>query len=363
MGRKRETTDGVTALQELFLKELEAVTSTAALRELRSRYTGKNGVLTGELKKLPALAPHERAAFGKQVNIDKVFIEKRLKEHEQVLTTKEIKAKLSKNPVDITLPGYYKKPGGRHPVTIVLAEITEIFVSMGFSIEEGPEVESDYYNFEALNIPINHPARDMQDTFYIENTAGSQSNESAFVLRTHTSPVQIRVMEKRVNESRANGTPLPPLRFIAPGKVYRCDSDVSHSPMFHQVEGLVVDKNISFANLKGLLEGFLQRVFGPEVPVRLRPSFFPFTEPSAEVDMGCYFCKGAGCRVCKGTGWIEIMGAGMVDPRVFRNVGYDTGKYSGFAFGMGIERIASLKYGIDDIRLYYDGDLRFLRQF
>ncbi|MBF0517088.1 MAG: phenylalanine--tRNA ligase subunit alpha [Nitrospirae bacterium] len=346
----------MTALAESFLKELEAVTSTVDLRQLRSRYTGKNGVLTGELKKLPTLTPHERAAFGKQINDDKVFIEESIKEYEKQLVSKEIKTKLARDPVDITLPGCYKKPGGRHPVTIVLAEITDIFVSMGFGIEEGPEVESDYYNFEALNIPKNHPARDMQDTFYIETNctgASAQSGEGAFVLRTHTSPVQIRVMK----HSR------PPLRFIAPGKVYRCDSDVSHSPMFHQVEGLVVDKNISFANLKGLLEGFLKKVFGPSVPVRLRPSFFPFTEPSAEVDMGCYFCKGNGCRVCKGTGWIEIMGAGMVDPRVFRNVGYDSDIYSGFAFGMGIERIASLKYGIDDIRLYYEGDLRFLRQF
>ncbi|MEO5361478.1 MAG: phenylalanine--tRNA ligase subunit alpha [Nitrospirota bacterium] len=343
----------MTATLETFSKELEAVTTTAALRELRSKYTGKKGVLTEQLKKLPTLAPHERAAFGKQINDDKVYIEERLKEYEKQLISKEIKAKLSSAPLDITLPGCYKKPGGRHPVTIVLAEITDIFVSMGFTIEEGPEVESDYYNFEALNIPRNHPARDMQDTFYIEASGNGQSGDSAFVLRTHTSPVQIRVMQDR----------RPPLRFIAPGKVYRCDSDISHSPMFHQVEGLVVDRNISFSNLKGLLEGFLKKVFGPEVPVRLRPSFFPFTEPSAEVDMGCYFCKGSGCRVCKGTGWIEIMGAGMVDPRVFRNVGYDTDTYSGFAFGMGIERIASLKYGIDDIRLYYEGDLRFLRQF
>ncbi|MCG6551542.1 MAG: phenylalanine--tRNA ligase subunit alpha [Candidatus Magnetominusculus sp. LBB02] len=339
---------------ESFLSELEAVATTAALRELRSKYLGKKGVLTEQLKTLPSLDPHHRAVFGASINETKKYIEERLKEHEKQLTSKEIKAKLSKEKIDITLPGYYKKPGGRHPVTIILAEITDIFVSMGFSIEEGPEVESDYYNFEALNIPQNHPARDMQDTFYIDSNVGSnRSGDDAFVLRTHTSPVQIRVMK---NSS-------PPLRFIAPGKVYRCDSDISHSPMFHQIEGLVVDKDISFANLKGLLEGFLRKVFGPDVPVRLRPSFFPFTEPSAEVDMGCYFCKGSGCRVCKGTGWIEIMGAGMVDPRVFNNVGYDTNQYSGFAFGMGIERIASLKYGIDDIRLYYEGDLRFLRQF
>ncbi len=215
---------------------------------------------------------------------------------------------------------------------------------MGFSVEEGPEIELDYYNFEALNIPKDHPARDMQDTFYISEE---------IVLRTHTSPVQIRVMESRK----------PPLRFIAPGKVYRCDADITHTPMFHQVEGLMVDKDINFSHLKGILEAFLQKMFGSDTPVRFRPSYFPFTEPSAEVDIGCILCSGTGCRVCKGSGWLEVLGAGMVNPVVFENVGYDPEEYSGFAFGMGIERITMLKYSIDDIRLFYENDIRFLRQF
>ncbi|MBF0542746.1 MAG: phenylalanine--tRNA ligase subunit alpha, partial [Nitrospirae bacterium] len=244
-------------------------------------------------------------------------------------------------------PGYYKKPGGSHPLSLVIREIAEIFTSMGFSIEEGPEVETDYYNFVALNFPKNHPARDMQDTFYVD------SDKDEVVLRTHTSPVQIRVMEK---------TP-PPLKIISLGKVYRCDADTTHSPIFHQVEGLMVDTDITFANLKAVLSNFLQRIFPDSIGVRFRPSFFPFTEPSAEVDMGCIFCKGKGCNICKQTGWLEILGAGMVDPRVFKQVGIDDTKYSGFAFGIGIERVAMLKFGVDDIRLFFESDLRFIKQF
>ncbi|MBF0464622.1 MAG: phenylalanine--tRNA ligase subunit alpha [Nitrospirae bacterium] len=338
-------------LRNSFLSELHSVSNTVELQALRSKYTGKKGVVTQKLKEMSAAPKEQRAALGKAVNEIKDFIETQVKEKETALSKKD-----TRSYVDLTLPGAYIKPGGRHPVKIILNEIIDIFVSMGFAVEDGPEVETDYYNFEALNIPQNHPARDMQDTFYIKplgHTAATSSLESNVVLRTHTSPVQIRVMEKKK----------PPLMFIAPGKVYRCDSDTSHTPIFHQVEGLMVDEGITFANLKAVLEAFLHIVFGPDVPVRFRPSFFPFTEPSAEVDLCCFACKGSGCRVCKNSGWIEILGAGMVDPRVFNKAGIDTEVYSGFAFGLGIERIASLRYGIDDIRLFYEGDLRFLRQF
>ena len=245
---------------------------------------------------------------------------------------------------DTTLPGRREICGTLHPITQVMEEIKSIFLGLGFQVEEGPEIETDYYNFEALNIPKDHPARDMQDTFYVEGEA---------VLRTHTSPVQIHVMEDRE----------PPLRIIAPGKVYRCDSDVSHTPMFHQIEGLMVDENVSFSHLKGIMNIFLQEVFGKNTKVRFRPSFFPFTCPSAEVDIQCVICSGKGCRVCSQTGWVEILGAGMVDPAVFKFVNYDAEKWSGFAFGLGIERISMLKYGINDIRLFFENDLRFLKQF
>ncbi|KJU87403.1 phenylalanyl-tRNA synthetase, alpha subunit [Candidatus Magnetobacterium bavaricum] len=350
-----ETKEYVTpysSIKDRFLEELGLIKSTVELNTLRARYIGKNGAVTTALKTLAGLPVETRGSVGKLVNEDKTFITATLKEKEDVLKKLEISKKIASDKIDITLPGYYKKAGGRHPVSIVMKEIVDVFVSMGFSIEEGPEVETDYYNFEALNMPKDHPARDMQDTFYIStNTGGTQ--EGNVLLRTHTSPVQIRAMQHSA----------PPLRFIAPGKVYRCDSDITHTPMFHQIEGLVVDTKISFANLKAVLEGFLQLVFDQSLPVRFRPSFFPFTEPSTEVDIGCFFCKQSGCRICKGTGWIEVLGAGMVNPKVFQMVGYDTERYCGFAFGMGIERITMLKYGIDDIRLFYEGDLRFLRQF
>ncbi|HPJ97060.1 MAG TPA: phenylalanine--tRNA ligase subunit alpha, partial [Syntrophales bacterium] len=251
---------------------------------------------------------------------------------------------LAREKIDVTLEGRRIKPGKLHPVTQVKNEICSIFASFGFSVMEGPEVELDYYNFEALNIPKDHPARDMQDTFYIEEN---------IVLRTHTSPVQIRTMLKQA----------PPVRILSPGRVYRPDSDVSHTPMFHQIEGLLVDKGISFADLKGTLTVFLQEVFGVQTRLRFRPSFFPFTEPSAEVDIQCVMCRGEGCRVCGQTGWLEILGSGMVDPEVFKNVGYDPEEYTGFAFGLGLERIAMLKYGISDIRLFFENDWRFLEQF
>jgi len=253
-------------------------------------------------------------------------------------------AKLAGERVDVTLPGRRSALGSKHPITLVTEEIVAIFAGLGFGVAEGPEVEHDFYNFEALNFPKDHPARDMQDTFFVGENV---------LLRTHTSPVQVRTMLKQP----------PPVRIIAPGTVYRCDSDATHSPMFHQVEGLMVDKGISFGDLKGILTLFISQLFGEGIGVRLRPSFFPFTEPSAEVDIACVICKGKGCRVCKNTGWLEILGAGMVDPEVYRHVGYDAETYSGFAFGMGIERIAMLKYGIADMRLLFENDLRFLKQF
>ena len=300
--------------------------------------------MTSMLKALSSISPDERRAFGKSVNEAKEQIGEELDRLESLLKEEEHKRRIISEAIDVTLPGKYTPFGREHPINKVLSEITGIFTSMGFETEEGPEVELDYYNFEALNIPKDHPARDMQDSFYISEDV---------VLRTHTSPVQIRVMEKR----------RPPLKVIAPGKVYRCDADVCHTPMFHQVEGFMVDTDIAFSDLKGVLELFIHSFFGSETPVRFRPSFFPFTEPSAEIDIGCIFCAGKGCRVCKNTGWLEILGAGMIDPKVFEFVGYDPLTYSGFAFGMGVERMTMLKYSIDDIRLFFENDLRFLRQF
>jgi phenylalanyl-tRNA synthetase alpha chain len=331
-------------LKQKFLNELNSVTGTADLSQLRVNYLGKKGSITAALKALSSASPEERPLLGKKINDVKQFIEAELGAKEAVLKREALEKELTAGSFDITLPGKYTPFGKRHPINKVLFEVVDIFVRMGFSVEEGPEVELDYYNFEALNFPKEHPARDMQDTFFVSDD---------IVLRTHTSPVQIRVMEKRK----------PPVRFIAPGKVYRCDADITHTPMFHQVEGLMVDKDITFSNLKGILEAFLHQMFGPDTPVRFRPSFFPFTEPSAEVDIGCILCGGSGCRICKTSGWLEILGAGMVNPAVFEYVGYDPAVYSGFAFGMGIERIAMLKYSIDDIRLFYENDTRFLEQF
>jgi len=333
------------SLRKSFLQQLESAQDSAALQQVRVHYLGKKGELTQQLKGLGSLPPDERPAAGKLINELKVFIEEKLDARLDVLRSQEIRQKIQQESLDVTLPGVSSSIGGRHPLNLVLDEIIDIFSALGFDVEEGPEVELDYYNFEALNIPKDHPSRDMQDTFYI--------NEDV-VLRTHTSPVQARVMERKK----------PPLKFIAPGKVYRHDADISHTPMFHQVEGLMVDTDITFANLKSILESFLHTIFTPDTPVRFRPSFFPFTEPSAEIDIGCIFCKGKGCRVCKMTGWLEILGAGMVNPRVFQMAGYRPyNKYTGFAFGIGIERVTMLKYGINDIRLFYENDLRFLKQF
>jgi phenylalanyl-tRNA synthetase alpha chain len=332
------------ALLEKASIELGESCSEESIQEIRVRYLGKKGELTTIMKGLGEVPASERPAMGQAANNVKDRIEEKIKEKLAFIRNEKKSEKLRKERIDVTLPGRRKRLGTKHPISIVIEEITEIFAGLGFQVVEGPEIELDYYNFEALNIPKDHPARDMQDSFYItENT----------LLRTHTSPVQIRTMLKQA----------PPVRIIAPGTVYRCDSDATHSPMFHQIEGLLVDKGISFGDLKGMLTIFVNQFFGKGTGVRLRPSFFPFTEPSAEVDIACVICRGKGCRICKNSGWLEILGSGMVDPEVFRHVNYDSEMYTGFAFGMGIERVAMLKYGIKDMRLLFENDIRFLNQF
>jgi len=332
------------ALLQQAITELGSVPGEDALQELRVRYLGKKGALTAVMKGIGALSPEERPVIGQVVNSIRSRLEEQIESALAAIRTARKAENLQKERLDVTLPGRCRPAGSRHPITLVTEEITEIFAGLGFQVAEGPEIELDFYNFEALNFPKDHPARDMQDTFFIDDMV---------LLRTHTSPVQVRTMLKQA----------PPVRVIAPGTVYRCDSDATHSPMFHQVEGLMVDQGITFGDLKGILTNFVDQFFGKGTGVRLRPSFFPFTEPSAEVDIACVICKGKGCRVCKNNGWLEILGAGMVDPEVYRHVNYDAEKLSGFAFGMGIERIAMLKYGINDMRLLFENDLRFLRQF
>jgi phenylalanyl-tRNA synthetase alpha chain len=336
--------DDLKSIVDTFWTELAGASTTAEFEALRVKYLGKKGIVSEKFKLLSSATAEEKKSLGKAVNELKVSITQDLASRTESLKADETRKALLSQSLDITLPGKAQTMGRLHPVPQILERICAIFTDMGFGVEEGPEVETDLNNFEALNIPRNHPARDMQDTFYVSEDV---------VLRTHTSPVQIRAMMKLS----------PPFRIIAPGKVYRHDSDMTHTPMFHQVEGLMVGDDISFSQLKGILEVFIHKYFGPDIPVRFRPSFFPFTEPSAEVDMGCIFCKSKGCRVCKTTGWIEIMGAGMVNPRVFEMVNYDPAKITGYAFGMGIERIAMLTYGIDDIRMIFENDIRFLRQF
>lgn len=326
--------------------ELNAAQDLSQVEEIRVRYLGKKGQLTQVLRGMGNLSPDERPVVGKLANEVRYFLEQLLESRQLSLKREAQQRKLAQETIDVTLPGRKVTMGTIHPLTQVLAEIKDIFSSLGFSVAEGPEIETDYYNFEALNLPKDHPARDMQDSFYIN---------SEVLLRTHTSPVQVRVMEKML--------PDLPIRIIAPGKVYRRDDDATHSPMFHQVEGLLVDESVTFGDLKGILLVFAQRMFGQERRIRLRPSYFPFTEPSAEVDISCMMCDGSGCRVCSQTGWLEILGCGMVHPRVLEMSGYDPEKVTGFAFGMGVERIAMLKYGIDDLRLLFDNDLRFLNQF
>jgi phenylalanyl-tRNA synthetase alpha chain len=325
-------------------KELKAASDEIALQNVKAKFLGRKGVITEILKGMREIPESERRELGRLINEVKDFLENLFEKRLEEVKEEKKKHILLTERVDITLPGRGVRLGGKHPVTQVMEEIVGIFERMGFEVAEGPEIELDYYNFEALNIPKDHPARDMQDTFYISDE---------IVLRTHTSPVQIRVMEKQK----------PPVKIIAPGKVYRCDSDVSHSPMFHQVEGLLVDEHVTFGDLKGVLTEFARLMFGANTGVRFRPSFFPFTEPSAEVDIQCVICDGKGCRVCKNSGWLEILGCGMVDPGVFKSVNYDPERYTGFAFGMGVERITMLKFGINDIRLFFENDIRFLRQF
>ncbi|MBW2598632.1 MAG: phenylalanine--tRNA ligase subunit alpha [Deltaproteobacteria bacterium] len=311
---------------------------------IKTRYLGRKGLLTDLLRGLKDVAPEEKPALGKLSNNIKKSLLEKIESALEGIESGEKQKFLREEKIDVTLPGRGVRYGKLHPVTRVEGEICDIFSTLGFSVVEGPEVELTYYNFEALNIPEDHPARDIHDTFYVTDNV---------VLRTHTSPVQIRTMEKQS----------PPVKIISPGKVYRPDSDISHTPMFHQVEGLLVDENITFGDLKGTLTFFLRQMFGSDTLLRFRPSFFPFTEPSAEVDIQCVMCGGGGCRVCGHSGWIEILGCGMVDPEVFKTVHYDTEKISGFAFGLGVERIAMLKYGISDIRLFFENDRRFLEQF
>jgi phenylalanyl-tRNA synthetase alpha chain len=323
--------------------KLSTLENLKDLEEVRVRYLGRKGLFTSLLRQLGQVSAEDRPRLGKLANEIKEDLEQKFNARKSDLTSSDTGA--TGESVDLSLPGRLVPFGRLHPVTQIMDEVCSIFIDLGFAVAEGPDVELDYYNFEALNIPQHHPARDMHDTFYINDS---------ILLRTHTSPMQIRAMEKAK----------PPLRIIAPGKVYRCDSDITHTPMFHQVEGFLVDRKVSFADLKGVLTVFCQKMFDQEdIRLRFRPSFFPFTEPSAEVDIGCVICRGKGCRVCKQTGWLEILGAGMIDPEVFKMVDYDPEDFSGFAFGLGIERIAMLKYGIDDIRLFYENDLRFLKQF
>ena len=332
-------------LKEEAKGEAASATSLDEIEKLRVHYLGKKGSITSLIKELSQLPPEERPEAGAAVNAAKNEVENTLSAKRDAITEQELTEKLGKEPFDISLPGKAFGGGSLHPIMMVMEELIDIFTGLGFVVEEGPEVETDEFNFKKLNFPDDHPARDMQDTFYVQ--------DGKRLLRTHTSPVQIHAMLKRN----------PPLSVIAPGRVYRCDSDVTHSPVFHQLEGFHVDRNVTMGQLKGTLELFIHRLYGRSTEIRLRPSFFPFTEPSAEIDVSCVICSGKGCRICKGTGWLEILGAGMIDPNVLCSVGVDPEKWTGFAFGVGIERIAMLKYGIDDIRLLYENDSRFLGQF
>ena len=333
------------AIKEAAFNEISAAENSGALEEIRVKYLGKKGELTTILRGMGLLSPEERPVVGKLVNEAKSEVEEKLEEAVKEIKEREKNAKLASEVIDISLPGKRKVIGKRHPLDLTLESMKEIFISMGFTVEDGPEVELDHYNFEALNIPKDHPARSEQDTFYINDN---------IVLRTQTSPIQIRTMENQE----------PPIKMISPGKVYRSDAvDATHSPIFYQMEGLVIDKGVTFADLKGTLELFAKKMFGDKVVTKFSPHHFPFTEPSAEMDATCFVCEGKGCRVCKGSGWIEILGCGMVHPNVLRNCGIDPEVYSGFAFGFGVDRMVMLKYGIDDIRALYESDMRFLNQF
>ncbi len=336
--------DNLEALLTQALHALANATDLTSLDDVRVHYLGKKGVFTAQMKELGRLEPDQRREAGQVINQAKEAFQDTLDAKKIELEQAALLARLANERIDVTLAGRGQKVGGLHPVTTTLRRINKIFASVGFQVVEGPEIEDDYHNFEALNIPAHHPARAMHDTFYFD---------AHRVLRTHTSPVQIRVMESEK----------PPLKVIAPGRVYRCDSDITHTPMFHQVEGFLVDTNVSFADLKGVVYEFLRAFFEKDIPVRFRPSYFPFTEPSAEVDIECVMCGGEGCRVCSHTGWLEVMGCGMIHPEVFKSVNIDSETYSGFAFGMGVERLAMLRYGINDLRLFFENDLKFLQQF
>ncbi len=342
--------DDLNKLKIMSESSIQKAGSSKELDDLRIEFLGRKGSLTLLLKGIGSLPEDERPLAGQLANVVRNEIESKLKKRSNELSRSEKEDLISSEVVDITLPGRNPHLGRAHVLTQVIDEITQIFIELGYKVAEGPEAELDFYNFEALNMPPDHPAKSVQDTFYLETSA----NNPEVLLRTHTSPVQIRVMEKKK----------PPIYIICPGRVFRRDvADPSHSPIFHQIEGLVVDEGINFADLKGTLEEFVHRMFGQDRKVRLRPHFFAFTEPSAEVDVSCIACDGSGCRLCGGNGWLEILGCGMVDPNVFKNVGYDPDKHQGFAFGMGVERIAMLKYGINDIRSFYENDLRFIEQF
>jgi len=337
--------EALATLEQQARQAIAAATDLKILDDIRVQYMGKKGLLTEQLKQLGKLPADERPQAGQAINVAKKQVQAAIEARKTELQTAALAEQLASERIDVTLPGRGQQSGGLHPVTRTLQRIERLFAGMGFESVSGPEIEDDYHNFEALNIPAHHPARAMHDTFYVD---------AHRVLRTHTSPVQIRVME----------TQKPPFRVIAPGRVYRCDSDLTHTPMFHQVEGLLVDENVSFADLKGLLDEFLKHFFErDDLSVRFRPSYFPFTEPSAEVDIECVMCAGEGCRVCSHTGWLEVLGCGMVHPNVFEHVGVDNEEYTGLAFGMGVERLTMLKYGVNDLRLFFENDLRFLQQF
>ena len=324
--------------------QIEAAGDLRALDEVRVAYLGKTGAITEQLKQLGKLPKEERSQAGQAINKAKQAVQQSIEARKTALEQEALNARLAAETIDVTLPGRNSSSGGLHPVTRTIERIEKLFANAGFSVAEGPEIEDDYHNFEALNIPAHHPARAMHDTFYFDEH---------LLLRTHTSPVQIRVMENAE----------PPLKVIAPGRVYRCDSDLTHTPMFHQVEGFLVDESVTFADLKGIIHDFLQGFFEKDLKVRFRPSYFPFTEPSAEVDIECVMCGGEGCRVCSHTGWLEVLGCGMIHPAVMKHVNIDSEKYSGYAFGMGVERLAMLRYGVNDLRLFFENDLRFLKQF
>lgn len=336
--------ENLSVLTEEALALVSDASELASLDKIRVDYLGKKGQLTALLKSLGKLSAEERPAAGAEINKAKAKVQQSINERKTLLEEAAIAKKLASETIDVTLPGRGAETGGLHPITRTMRRIESIFAAVGYKVEQGPEIEDDFHNFEALNIPSHHPARAMHDTFYID---------AAHVLRTHTSPVQVRTMKNQK----------PPIQVVCPGRVYRCDSDLTHTPMFHQVEGLVVDKNISFADLKGTVDQFLKSFFEADVPVRFRPSYFPFTEPSAEVDIQCTSCAGEGCRICKQTGWLEVMGCGMVHQNVFDACEIDTQEYSGFAFGMGVERLAMLRYGINDLRLNFENDLDYLKQF